>query len=107
MTKPNDFPQIKESMFVIARWNGKKFPEAGRLVQYLTALKDQKTEIALWSSWDHALTFKSKGEAEKAIAAENKFRKSKGIDKPLPGEAMSIKELKKKVAWKDLPVEVS
>lgn len=101
MTKPNDFPQIKEKLFVIVRWNGKSYPEPGRLVQYLTSIKDKQSGIALWSTWDHALTFNSKGEAEKAIEAENKFRKKQGIDKLLPGEAISIKELKKKVKWAD------
>lgn len=95
--RPNDFPQIKESMFVIVMWNGKSWPEVGRLVHYLTDMK-AKEGNRLWSTWDKALTYKSKGEAEKMIEAEQKLRKKLNI-KDFTGVAMSIKELKKKVKW--------
>lgn len=98
-TRPNDFPKIKENLFVIAWWNEKPWPDASRLVRYLSMHKDKTTEIAVWSSWDQALTFKSKGEADKVIAKEAEFRKSKGIDKPMPGGAISIKALKRSVKW--------
>lgn len=95
--RPNDFPQIKESMFVIVMWNGKSWPEPGRLVHYLTDMKAPEGN-RLWSTWDHALTYRSKGEAEKLITAEMKLRKKLAM-REFSGEAITIKELKKKVKW--------
>lgn len=102
MTKPNDCPEIKDKLFVIAMWNGEPFPDTSRLIMYMTAKKDAQSGIALWGMWKDALTYKSAGEAQKAMDAEVKFRKSKKIDKDFPGSVMSIKELKKKVKWRDV-----
>jgi len=101
MPKPNDFPQIKDKMFVIVMWNKREFPDTSRLIMYMLAKKDAQTGIALWGMWKDALLFGSKGEADKAMEAEIKLRKTKKIDKVFPGEVMSIKELKKKVKWRD------
>lgn len=95
--RPNDFPQIKEKLFVIVRWNNKTWPEPTRLVHYLTEMK-AKEGNRLWSSWNHAITFNSKGEAEKMIAEESSLRKKNNM-KAFIGEAISIKELKRKVKW--------
>ncbi|MBB5278688.1 hypothetical protein HNR26_004790 [Rhizobium rosettiformans] len=72
-----DYPDLEDDVVVISTWNGTRWPEAGRVVRYLSDRKDALGKRNLWDMWaSNALRFATREEAEAWIDEHAPERKA-------------------------------
>ncbi|MDX0267667.1 hypothetical protein GOC13_07470 [Sinorhizobium meliloti] len=87
-----DYPTLPDETVVIAVWNGKPWPEAGRTVSYLTDQKNALGRRHLWNMWcESALQFTSKTQAYDWLINNDTIAKR--------GAVKTIAELKAEVGF--------